>query len=242
MAIEVLGGAVGGRKARLADPALDAGRRFAGLLQARGIRVVGPVVRAAAPAGATPLARVDSAPVEELVEEMLTDSDNTVAEALARLVAARAGRPATFADAGAAVLEAVRRLGIPTAGVRLVGGSGLGAANAVPAHTLTSLLVLAASPGHPELRAILPALPVAGASGTLADRFAAPRERAGRGVVRAKTGTLTGVSTLAGTLVDADGRLIAFAVMADRVPPAGTLAARRALDAVAVTLAGCGCR
>jgi D-alanyl-D-alanine carboxypeptidase/D-alanyl-D-alanine-endopeptidase (penicillin-binding protein 4) len=61
--------------------------------------------------------------------------------------------------------------------------------------------------------------------------------------VRAKTGTLTGVSALAGLVHDADGRLIVFALIADRVPggEAGTAGSEAALDRVAAALAGCGC-
>ena len=79
---------------------------------------------------------------------------------------------------------------------------------------------------------------MAGLTGTLSDRFA--HQPAGTGLVRGKTGSLLGVSSLAGTVVDADGRLLAFAVLADQVP--ATEAARDALDAVAAALAGCGCR
>ena len=89
--------------------------------------------------------------------------------------------------------------------------------NEISARALAGLLVLAASPQHPELRPLLTGLPVAGASGTLADRFGTDRERSGLGVVRAKTGTLTGASSLSGTVVDADGRQLGFVLLADRV-------------------------
>jgi D-alanyl-D-alanine carboxypeptidase/D-alanyl-D-alanine-endopeptidase (penicillin-binding protein 4) len=225
---------------RVADPALAAVRLFAAQLGKHGIRIVGKVARGTAPSGAHPLATVESATVADLVEHALTDSDNTLAEALARVVAVRAGRPGTFADAGLAVLDRVSSLGVPVAGAQLTGGSGLGDGNLVPARTLAQVLVLAASPQHPELRPLLSGLPVAGASGTLADRFTGARDKAGLGVVRAKTGTLTGASSLSGTVVDADGRLLGFVIEADDV--SSTVAARAALDAAAAALASCGCR
>lgn len=225
--------------ARHADPALAAGAQFVTLLAAEGLSVAPEVTRTSTRPDAAKLAAVDSMPIADLVERMLTTSDNDIAEALARQVAVRSGAPATFAGAGAATISALAALGVPTQGVSLSDGSGLSRADAVPARTLASVLALAASPGHPELRAVLTGLPVAGFSGTLADRFP---DGGARGVVRAKTGTLTGVSTLAGAVVDTDGSLLMFAVLADEVPVSGTLAARRALDAVAAALAGCGCR
>ncbi|WP_443334021.1 D-alanyl-D-alanine carboxypeptidase [Streptomyces sp. MNU103] len=60
------------------------------------------------------------------------------------------------------------------------------------------------------------------------------------GLVRAKTGTLTGVNTLAGTVVDRDGRLLAFAFLANDT--AGAEAAQSTLDKAATALATCGCR
>ena len=226
--------------ARASDPAMSAAQLLVAAIRREGVSVSGTVVRARAPGDGQELARVQSAPIGDLVEHALTDSDNTIAEALARVVAATSGRPATFVAAGAAVLDRVHLLGVPVAGARLSGGSGLGGGNEVPAQTLARLLVLAASPAHPELRSLLTGLPVAGASGTLADRFGTAADRAGLGAVRAKTGTLTGASSLAGTVVDADGRQLGFVLLADEV--SSTVAARAALDAAAATLAGCGCR
>ena len=65
---------------------------------------------------------------------------------------------------------------------------------------------------------------------------------AAAGLVRAKTGSLPGVTSLAGTVVTAEGRLLAFAIIADRTPPGGQWAPRAAIDAFVQELAACGCR
>jgi D-alanyl-D-alanine carboxypeptidase/D-alanyl-D-alanine-endopeptidase (penicillin-binding protein 4) len=225
---------------RVADPAMRAAGQFAERLRAAGIEVRGGVARGTAPDGAEVLGEVRSAAVGDVVEYALTESDNTVSEVLARLVAREAGAPATFAGAGPAIVSSVASLGVPTAGAVLSDGSGLGDGSRVAPVTLTGVLAAASSPEHPELRSLLSGLPVAGVSGTLAERFGAGGQRVATGVVRAKTGTLSGVSSLAGTVVDEDGRLLAFAVLADGV--AGSEPAQRALDTLAATLAGCGCR
>jgi D-alanyl-D-alanine carboxypeptidase/D-alanyl-D-alanine-endopeptidase (penicillin-binding protein 4) len=89
---------------------------------------------------------------------------------------------------------------------------------------------------------VLSGLPVAGWSGTLADRFQAPAGtgRAGVGVVRAKTGTLSGVNAMSGVVTTAEGRPLVFALLADGVT-VGAPAAEAKLDAIAAALARCRC-
>ncbi|GAA2927749.1 hypothetical protein GCM10020221_24610 [Streptomyces thioluteus] len=221
-----------GPAARSADPAGDAARKFADLLGERGVRVDGPVEEGRAPASARRIAAVSSAPLAELVERALTNSDNDIAEALARQTALADGQPASFDGAGRAVTARLEKLGLPTGGLRIADGSGLDRSDRVSADLLARLLARASDARAPELRPVLTGLPVAGFSGTLRERY---QEADGRGLVRAKTGTLTGVNTLAGTVVAADGRLLAFAFMADGTSdPEG---AQRALDRLAVGVA-----
>ncbi|WP_116949346.1 D-alanyl-D-alanine carboxypeptidase/D-alanyl-D-alanine endopeptidase [Jiangella endophytica] len=221
---------------RPSDPPLDAAEEFADLLSDQGITVDGDPAEAAAPADGAELAAVASAPLSTIVEDVLTSSDNDGAEVLARHVALAAGAAGTSADAGPAVVQALSALGLDASGATLLDGSGLARGSAVPAGLITQTLVLAAGPDHPDLRAVVTGLPVAAFTGTLADRF---DDSSAAGLVRAKTGTLTGVSALAGVVVAADGVPYAFAVLADDV--GNTTEARAALDDVAAALAGCGC-
>ncbi|GLW70437.1 D-alanyl-D-alanine carboxypeptidase [Kitasatospora phosalacinea] len=227
--------------ARVFDPAGQAADSFAGFLRAEGVTVQGkPAQAAAAPAGATELARVESPTIGRLVERMLTTSDNTLAEAVARQAALAAKQPASFEGAAKAVTGELAALGVPLDGVVLTDGSGLAKANLIPPITLVDLLATAAAPAHPELRPVITGLPVAGFSGTLVNRFGAKSgANEAAGIVRAKTGTLQGVNTLAGTVVDADGRVLAFALMTRT--DADPTAARAAVDRIVARIAACGC-
>ncbi|GAA3488067.1 D-alanyl-D-alanine carboxypeptidase/D-alanyl-D-alanine endopeptidase [Streptomyces cremeus] len=220
---------------RTPDPAGDAARAFADELREAGVEVTGEPVSGTAPKDAEPVAKVLSAPLSALVERTLTHSDNDLAEALARQTALAAGAEASFAGAGKAVRDRLATLDLPAdgllAGAHFADGSGLDRNDKVSARLLTALLARTADPARPELRPVLTGLPVAGFSGTLSTRYAGA---AGPGPVRAKTGTLSGVNTLAGTAVTPDGRLVAFAFLAGGT--ADPAAAQRALDALASAL------
>ncbi|MDT0307445.1 D-alanyl-D-alanine carboxypeptidase/D-alanyl-D-alanine-endopeptidase [Streptomyces sp. DSM 44917] len=230
-------GSAHGPAPRADDPAAEAAGAFAAHLAGAGLRVEDRPRRADAPEDADRLATQRSAPMSTLVEDMLTYSDNDLAEAIGRATALASGEEADFRGVGRALTGQLRELGLPLDGVRFADASGLDRQGRTTAALLTRALAAAADPARPELRAVLTGLPVAGFSGTLADRY---EDSAGTGLVRAKTGTLTGVNTLAGTAVTPDGRPLAFAFLASDTSD-GTAAAR-ALDDAASALAACACR
>jgi D-alanyl-D-alanine carboxypeptidase/D-alanyl-D-alanine-endopeptidase (penicillin-binding protein 4) len=221
------------------DPAALAARRFADGLRARGIDVGSQVTEA--PAGAVEVTSEPSPPLDQVVGHVLGLSDNEGAELLLRHVGIAAGTGASFTGGATGVRAALRPLGVPWRGVRIADGSGLSRANRLPLDTLMATLELGTDDDHPELRAVVGGLPVAGFDGTLAGRYFARGTSAARGLVRAKTGTLTGSHALAGTVVDADGALLGFVAVANRVAVRHTLFARDQLDRIAAALAGCGC-
>jgi len=227
---------------RSTDPAATAAGSFAALLTADGIRVSGtPSVQAAAP-HASVIASVSSPPLSAVVEQMLTESNNVIAEDLARQVALATGQAASFSGAATAVTSELRRLGV-SGGLSLVDGSGLSPQDAIAPATLVKVVELAIA--DPGLRALLAGLPVAGFSGTLhaGQSVFSGIGGAALGAVRAKTGNLDTVTALAGLVSDQGGTTLVFAFMADRVPAVAMLAdAANAIDEAAVALADCGCR
>lgn len=225
------------KKTRVPDPPAAAAREFALLLSRNGVSAKAGR-QTVAQKGASRLGAVQSPPMSALVEHLLTHSDNDVAEAVARQVAMKLGRPATFADGAQAVRQVLAGLGV-TGGVSVNDGSGLSTRNRISPIALARIVSLAAGEKHPELRPVITGMPIAGFSGTLSPpRYTVPGSRAGAGMVRAKTGTLAGVSTLAGVAYDADGRLLSFAFMAgDGKGPVDP----GKLDQLAAAVASCGC-
>ncbi len=224
----------------VADPALEATTAFAQALARRGIAVTGNPTRTTAPAGATEVGRVTSPTVAQIVQRLVEVSDNAAAEVLLRQAGIADSGDGSFTGGQAAVERVLTANGIDLRGSVLHDGSGLSRANRLAPGVLVDVLRLAASADHPQLRPLLAALPVAGYTGSLTDRMDLG-PAAGRGRVRAKTGTLTGVTSLAGIAVDAQGHLLAFALMADKVKKDKALLARTTMDSAAAGLGACLC-
>ncbi|UZN04008.1 D-alanyl-D-alanine carboxypeptidase/D-alanyl-D-alanine-endopeptidase [Cellulomonas sp. S1-8] len=224
---------------RSGDPSLAAAAVFAQRLAELGVAVQGSPARTDPVGDRTEIARVESAPVVDVVHYFLETSDNTITEVVSRLVALDGGLPASFDGGTQAVLHQVSTLGVDLTGARLVDASGLAAGSVIAPSQLAAVLRLTTDPAHPDLRDVAVGMPVAGLSGTLSDRFT--RSDA-RGLVRAKTGSLPNVTSLAGTALDVQRRQLVFVVMADQTPEGGQWAPRQAIDGFVAALAGCGCR
>lgn len=234
---------------RYSDPALSAGKLFARMIGApqssvkRGTAPAEGGVQASAGPALTPgteLGKVQSPPLVQIVDWMLQQSDNVLAEVLGRQVALAAGEEASFAGAARAMGAQLTELGLPSDEADLKDASGLSNRNGITPELLVQTLKLAAGGTHPELGNIFNGLPVAGWSGTLETRFATPSDNeTAQGIVRAKTGSLSGVNTLAGVLVTRERQILAFAIMAKG--GANAVTARQALDKIAARLVDCGC-
>jgi D-alanyl-D-alanine carboxypeptidase/D-alanyl-D-alanine-endopeptidase (penicillin-binding protein 4) len=218
----------------VADPLGYAGAVLRMQLEANGVRVVGATKRGAAGPGTSLLLEFEGLPLQEIAQLFLKYSNNFIAECLVKWLALG---PAPAADAppagwaaGTRALEArLAALGVPLAGATLVDGSGLSRANRVSARMLVEALRRgeASFVAGPEL---LAALPIAALDGTLARRAAAARAR-----VRAKTGSLDGVTSLAGFARTEGGRDLVFAVLVNGYRN-GDRAAADAMDGVAAAL------
>ena len=193
---------------RADDPAAHAASELTRLATAAGITVTGPPRPGAAPPdGLTTLATVRSAPLSEVVAGMLRESDNTAAELLVKELGVAKRRDGSTAAGTQAVLDALAEAKLPTAGLRLGDGSGLEVTNQASCALLAAALRMPDANAAPRLS---PLLAVAGRSGTLSLRLAGtPLE----GKLRAKTGSINGVTGLAGYL---DGRRgLSFAFVAN---------------------------
>ena len=186
--------------------------------------------------GTVALAEVQSQPVRTLVAYMLLESDNTLAEMLARIVSKEGGQGGTAASLQTAITGQLGRWGISPTGIVIKDGSGLSPQNVVPASTVSSLLRVIYS-SVDNLDAVRDGLSVAGQSGTLKDRYGGDNA-IGRGNVKAKSGMIVGSYTLAGELTAADGTPLVFTFYA--VGEGVAAEARTAIDTLTVAVLRCG--
>ena len=224
---------------RQEEPAQVAVDAFADALGGHGITVE-TADPAPAPDGATELAAVESAPVAGVVGHLMLASDNVVSEAMGREVALALGKPGAAAEAPGAVIESLASQQLDTGSIALSDTSGLDYANRISAHDLTTILSTAAA-SDGDLSLLIPSMPVGGLSGTLFDRYLSDETEAAAGRVAAKTGTLRTVTSLAGSVLTQDGRLIVFSILADDLDPGSALAARQVVDEAVTAISDCGC-
>ncbi|MGV9182159.1 D-alanyl-D-alanine carboxypeptidase/D-alanyl-D-alanine endopeptidase [Arcanobacterium canis] len=205
-------------------PDLRAAQVFARALAKAGIEG-GEPQRATAPSNARVLASVESAPVRDLVELMLKQSDNTIAEALGRLVAKEKGQPATFEGAATAAKEYLRELGCDVTGAVFSSSSGLSTTDRLTARLQSQILLKVWD--RPSASSIGSGLPISALDGTLRKRMIGTDLA---GIVRAKTGTLITANSLSGYMQTAKGQPLVFSVLIDNIKEGASPGMRSVID------------
>lgn len=206
-------------------PAAYAAYELRGAMRAQGISVHGGTA-ATAPSGASTIASVKSPTLKQLLGLTLPPSDNFFAEALIKDLGARYGGAGSTSAGAAVVRKTVARFHIHP---YLIDGSGLSHSDHTsPIEVVTLLTALAHTPLGTTLRGDLA---VAGHTGTLSERM---RGTPASGRCQAKTGTLNGVSNLAGYCQSIGGDILAFAFFNDGIE---TGEAHTIQDSMAISLA-----
>lgn len=148
--------------------------------------------------------------LKDVLMPMLKESDNLYAESLFfQIAASQTVRPAKAAHARQIIKRELSKAGVKGVPYRIADGSGLSLYNYVTPELMVNLLCYAYKNTKIFMQ-LYPALPIAGQDGTLKKRMTGPYTN---GKVKAKTGTLTGVSSLAGYLTTANGHVLAFSII-----------------------------
>ena len=179
-------------------------------IEQKGIEMIGDVVSGTVPSEARSVAKHLSPPLSDILKSMNKTSDNWIAELLFKTIGAEVmGEPGTWQKGRDAVSEFLVEIMTEPPAHRFVDGSGLSRYNLLNAELLTRLLVSM----HHDFKLMpefLASLPIAGVDGTLRNRM---QGMSGEKVLRAKTGTLSGVSALAGYTTTADDEVVAFGIL-----------------------------
>ncbi|WP_265443264.1 D-alanyl-D-alanine carboxypeptidase/D-alanyl-D-alanine endopeptidase [Flexivirga meconopsidis] len=222
-----------------ADPVGSTQQAFVKALAAQGITAK-KGSGSAAPKGAQELGKVESAPLVDVLGDALQASDNAMIESLARQAAFTKGVGGSTDEVTKFVENTLKQGGFNIAGVKLADTSGLSDGTTIPPRVLADVLLSGTTGKNKAYAEVISRLGVGGLSGTLHNRFEAKTNSAAAGLVRAKTGSLLGVSSLAGTVVTKDGRVLVFAVISNG-PQAAPYSTRDAVDDIVADLASCGC-
>ncbi len=190
-------------------PATNGATVLAGLLRARGV-TVGSVGEGRAPDNGVTVAQIESPPMADVVGVMLRDSDNLVAELIVKELGARFGGAGTTAAGVAVERTAAQELGLSGRPLVLTDGSGLDRGNRLSCEVVDAVLARSG-----EDSPIGKGLSVAGAIGTLTRRFL---NSPAAGKVKAKTGSLDGVTSLSGWATGRQGGDLQFAMLANGIP------------------------
>ena len=210
------------------DPPAGAAALFAELLAQRGVVIGGGFASGIAPPDSSELASVTSAPIGQLVQRMVRESENGVAELFVKEVGLKSAGVGTTAAGVREVVAVLERRGFPASGSTIADGSGLSDDDRVSCRLL--MAVIGAAPAD-----VLAGLPVAGRDGTLERRFVGTPVS---GRLRAKTGSLDGVAALAGTVQTVTGGSLTFAYLVNGLPRDDS--GRRLQDALATALVTTG--
>ena len=223
--VMAIGEAEMNRRVDVLDPALYCGTLLQEMLAKRGVLLQGTVRYGSVPEEAVTIIEHISPPLSHIVWEMNKPSDNLIAELLLKTIGAELrGAPGTAKKGLGAISNLLGEIGVDRGYYTLADGSGVSRYNLVTASLLTDLLVymfrnFAVMPEY------LASLPVGGVDGTLTRRM---RGMTAEGVLRAKTGTLRGLTALAGYTVTADGETVAFSIIVSNY--LGSVSPRRALQ------------
>ncbi len=192
------------------DPARYTIATFYTLLQKVGISVAGGVEIGTAAPNAIQLYRYTSPPLSMILKELNTYSNNFIAEQVIKTIAAeKTSLPGSHAEGLRLVNEFLQQAGINTQGVVLADGSGLSRDNRVTAQIMTNILTM--MPKRFDIGPdFMSSLRVLGANGVESHRLV---DSPAHGKIRAKTGTLDGLSSLVGYVPSATGQVFAFALL-----------------------------
>ena len=161
-----------------------------------------------------PLVLSASPTLETMVKWTLLWSDNVLAERLARLAAITSGETFNTQGVENTFHTVLTNFGIDPDKIEVADGSGLSKQNRVTAKAIADLLMKIRN--DPKYVSVYEGLPIGGVSGTLQKRFLTTAPQA-VGLVRGKTGTLSGTVSLAG-YVDSEDRQYIFVAIADKIP------------------------